>query len=565
MAEERMLSDEILLGLIKANGGGGGTNDYNDLLNQPSINNTTLEGDMSAEDLGLATEQALSGKQDVLTAGDYIQFDGNEISVKRDPSLTTDVVVEVSFGYPICTITKKVDNEVIDTATINTTQTIPATVWDIFSCSYSGQSLLLKLTNLKASKEHEIGYVVNVASYASGVIDTQTFVEYIYAGDKLVIKSEMDTALSNKQDTLTFDDVPTNNSDNPVKSNGIYDALADKTDTDMVAADFNAGTSYTTGNYCVQDGKLYRFKNNHSGAWSASDVEEVKIAGELSSLKKGLTNVQSDVKLNTQDLTTPSRSINLMTLPITITKSGSSTGTVTNNDGVITLNGEFFNEEVITVTCADCIAPNDAIIAYMNNVALTNANISFYNGSTKHDYFSFSIPNRIIYTSALANVVGKTINRYDITFTGTTTLDNFTFSLMMVHNGQNVSTYTPYIPSVESRIEAVESGVTNINTELNGKRIRYDGGTAWPGTSLEFTASKGNDFAYHFVAIASTATDTTSQSGYLVIRNDGTVLIVDQIGSFTASYNGTTGVLTITLPSSGYWDYRFERVASRLG
>lgn len=126
-------------------------------------------------------------------------------------------------------------------------------------------------------------------------------------------------------------------------------------------------------------------------------------------------------------------------------------------------------------------------------------------------------------------------------------------------------TFAPYIPSVESRIEAVESGVANINTELNGKRIRYDGGTAWPGTSLEFTVSKGNDFAYHFVAIASTANDTTSQSGYLVIRNDGTVLIVDQIGSFTASYNGTTGVLTITLPSSGYWDYRLERVASRLG
>ena len=75
--------------------------------------------------------------------------------------------------------------------------------------------------------------------------------------------------------------------------NEVTDALADKADTDMVAADFNAGTSYTAGNYCVQDGKLYRFKNNHSGAWSASDVEEVKIAGELSSIKSGLNNVET--------------------------------------------------------------------------------------------------------------------------------------------------------------------------------------------------------------------------------------------------------------------------------
>lgn len=64
---------------------------------------------------------------------------------------------------------------------------------------------------------------------------------------------------------------------------------SEKADTDMVAADFNAGTSYTAGNYCVQDGKLYKFKNNHSGAWSAADVDEVKIAGELSSLKSGLS------------------------------------------------------------------------------------------------------------------------------------------------------------------------------------------------------------------------------------------------------------------------------------
>ena len=37
-------------------------------------------------------------------------------------------------------------------------------------------------------------------------------------------KSEIDTLLSGKQDTLTFDDVPTENSNNPVKSGGVYSA-----------------------------------------------------------------------------------------------------------------------------------------------------------------------------------------------------------------------------------------------------------------------------------------------------------------------------------------------------
>lgn len=43
-------------------------------------------------------------------------------------------------------------------------------------------------------------------------------------------KSETNTLLGGKQDTLTFDNSPTNNSSNPVKSGGIYTALAGKVD-----------------------------------------------------------------------------------------------------------------------------------------------------------------------------------------------------------------------------------------------------------------------------------------------------------------------------------------------
>ena len=66
---------------------------------------------------------------------------------------------------------------------------------------------------------------------------------------------------------------------------------SEKADTDMVASDFSTAVSYTAGNYCIYEGKFYKFKNNHSGAWSAADVDEIKIAGELSSVKSGLTGV----------------------------------------------------------------------------------------------------------------------------------------------------------------------------------------------------------------------------------------------------------------------------------
>lgn len=89
---------------------------------------------------------------------------------------------------------------------------------------------------------------------------------------------------------LAVDAVLSGTSTNPVQNRVVKEALDGKADTDMVAADFNAGTSYTTGNYCIYEGKFYKFKNNHSGAWAAADVDEIKIAGELSSLNSNLTN-----------------------------------------------------------------------------------------------------------------------------------------------------------------------------------------------------------------------------------------------------------------------------------
>ncbi len=69
MAEDRMLSDEILLGLIK--NGGGGTNNYNDLNNLPKINGETLSGNKSASDLGLVAAESGKG----LSSNDYTNED----------------------------------------------------------------------------------------------------------------------------------------------------------------------------------------------------------------------------------------------------------------------------------------------------------------------------------------------------------------------------------------------------------------------------------------------------------------------------------------------------------
>lgn len=64
-----------------------------------------------------------------------------------------------------------------------------------------------------------------------GVISVTSDAEPTEGSDAPVSSGGVYTALQGKQDELTFDAVPTDGSNNPVKSNGIYDALQDKQDT----------------------------------------------------------------------------------------------------------------------------------------------------------------------------------------------------------------------------------------------------------------------------------------------------------------------------------------------
>lgn len=61
--------------------------------------------------------------------------------------------------------------------------------------------------------------------------DYVTFTDLDVLLDDYVLATDMIVALASKQDTLTFDDAPMENSINPVKSGGIYSALAGKTPT----------------------------------------------------------------------------------------------------------------------------------------------------------------------------------------------------------------------------------------------------------------------------------------------------------------------------------------------
>ena len=265
----------------KKNGGTGGTTDYDQLNNRPQIGGVTLTGDMSASDLGLASEEEVEGKQDALTAGLYIEINNDAISVKRD---ITQTAQEIAYNFTIpgdytLRVKKYVQGDLVDTTDYQFNSVVdPINLDSIIEVSKKpGGGFYWVVKNLIASTTQAADYSVELYAFQTSANYTQTFVTTIDADKKLIIKAELDAAINAIKDGQSI------NSFADVEA-----ALGEKADTDIVASDFSTATSYTVGDYCIYEGKFYKFKANHSGAWAAADVDEIKIAGELTALKSGL-------------------------------------------------------------------------------------------------------------------------------------------------------------------------------------------------------------------------------------------------------------------------------------
>lgn len=70
-----------------------------------------------------------------------------------------------------------------------------------------------------------------------------------------------------------------------------------------IAPVFNTATAYTKGDMVYYNNDLYVFTSNHSaGAWTGNDVVQTKVSTEISSLKSGLTNIESAVDVSNATL-----------------------------------------------------------------------------------------------------------------------------------------------------------------------------------------------------------------------------------------------------------------------
>ena len=249
------MTDNIarLLALMGGSGGSGGTTDYNDLINKPTIGGTTLSGDLTLADLGYIVDNIINAEstnpvQNAVIAAALSNLSYNNLSNKpsiNNVTLTGNTTLKqlglnaiwvgtsAEFEIDKDTIANGTlifitDNDIVDSVPAqNSTNLVES--GGVYSFVMGGLSDKVDKVNGKGLSTED--YTTAEKTKLAGIEDeaTRTWVgtsaEYmqqassIPAGTPIIITDDVDT-----------DATPTQNSINPVQSGGVYDALANKVD-----------------------------------------------------------------------------------------------------------------------------------------------------------------------------------------------------------------------------------------------------------------------------------------------------------------------------------------------
>lgn len=257
--------------------------------------------------------------------------------------------------------------------------------------------------------------------------------------------------------TPTVDSAMSDSSANPVE-NRVIDAQlktkANQTQLATVEASTTASKAYSANEYLVLGGVLYKVTDNIAQGGTivtegaGKNVDLATVGGELATLKSGLTNV--DVALSVPDGTGK----NLLKVTASSTSGSGVTFTV-NSDGTVSLNGTATNTVILTVGTFTF----EANKSYVLSGCPANGSTSTYLLSIQG--IGYDSGEGYIYTPTSDQEKNIVINIYS-----GTNVDGKVFSPMIRLAGTTPD-FVPYIPSVESRIEAVESGLNDVTSNFN--------------------------------------------------------------------------------------------------
>lgn len=291
-------------------------------------------------------------------------------------------------------------------------------------------------------------------------------------------------------------------------STAMNTALAGKADYADIAGAFSEETAYAAGDLVIYNGIIYRCTNDHTGEWDSDDFSATTIGAELNAINSNLTNVADDVKLNTQDLTTPSRTKNLLPMTLNGIKSANTDGTWSGN--AYTISGVTFtiltdNDNNVIGIETDGTSTNDWVILVLNADFALPAGTYAGNGVSGGNSSTYRIDVSCFSTSIIngdnLTTISDTTSIYAqiVVRTSGTDVSGKTFYPMIRLATETDSTFAPHIPSVESRIEAVEAIVASY-TLTPATSVTLDRGscirtinTVTIDAIVTFTANKGKN------------------------------------------------------------------------
>lgn len=242
--------------IIAGGGGGGGTTNYNGLTNKPQINGVELKNNKTLTELGIVIPEvdsalsgssenpvqnriikgALDGKQNLLT------FDAAPTAGSNNPVRSSGIKTALDLKQDVLTI----DSTISDSSTNPVQNKAIALKLSDYYTKDQIDAIVAALDTLKLEPVAELPTqdISTTTIYLLETATPGTYEQYLYLNDTWVLlgstdvdlsnyynKSQVDTLLLTKQSVLTFDNAPTNGSNNPVKSGGIYTALQGKQDT----------------------------------------------------------------------------------------------------------------------------------------------------------------------------------------------------------------------------------------------------------------------------------------------------------------------------------------------
>lgn len=103
--------------------------------------------------------------------------------------------------------------------------------------------------------------------------------------EKYITSGGVAAALAAKQGTLTFDNAPTDGSNNPVKSDGVYDS--DEAIRGSIAPAYSTSSKYGVGDYAMYNGSLYCCNTPISSgeSWNAAHWTAARLATNVAASK----------------------------------------------------------------------------------------------------------------------------------------------------------------------------------------------------------------------------------------------------------------------------------------